>query len=142
MPATDEAEKAKRMKQRQPVAGSSKTAALRASLHLPPKTASSGPQPNITQTPLAAPEGAAPTGQGQSASGIRGAALVASIQAAISTTKGDAKKLVKPDLAKILESRAMSKADDPVLNENLRNASKAGVKIAGVREKRGLGVGG
>lgn len=59
--------------------------------------------------------------------------LIASNQAAIDATKGDAKGPVKQQLHEVLEEPALSSSTDPVLEENLRNTGKAGVKIAAVR---------
>jgi hypothetical protein len=59
--------------------------------------------------------------------------LIASNQAAIDATKGDAKGPVKSQLSEVLEEPALSSSTDPVLEENLRNTGKAGVKIAAAR---------
>lgn len=56
--------------------------------------------------------------------------LIGSNQAAIDATKRDAKGPVKSQLSEVLEEPALSSSTDPVLNENLRNTGKAGVKIA------------
>ena len=90
--------------------------------------------PKIANKASSGPEGASVAGEGPSGSGPGGHELVGAVEKAISYTKGDAKKGVKADLAKVLDHPALSKAKDPVLHENLQNASKAGVKIAGTRE--------
>ncbi len=56
--------------------------------------------------------------------------LIGSNQAAIDATKGDAKGPVKTQLSEVLEEPALSSSTDPVLDDNLRNTGKAGVKIA------------
>jgi hypothetical protein len=57
---------------------------------------------------------------------------IQSNQAAIDMTKKDAKSPQKPLLAEVLDEPAFSAAHDSKINENLRNAGKAGVKIAAV----------
>ena len=59
--------------------------------------------------------------------------LIASNQAAIDATKGDAKGPVKTQLSEVLEEPALSSSTDPVLENNLRNTGEAGVKIAAAR---------
>lgn len=59
--------------------------------------------------------------------------LIASNQAAIDATKGDAKGPVKTQLSEVLEEPALTSSTDPVLGENLQNTGKAGVKIAAAR---------
>lgn len=59
--------------------------------------------------------------------------LIGSNQAAIDATKGDAKGPVKTQLSEVLEEPALSSSTDPVLENNLRNTGKAGVKIAAAR---------
>lgn len=59
--------------------------------------------------------------------------LIGSNQAAIDATKGDAKGPVKDQLSQVLEEPALSSSTDPVLENNLRNTGKAGVKIAAAR---------
>lgn len=59
--------------------------------------------------------------------------LIASNQAAIDATKRDAKGPVKTQLSELLEEPALSSSTDPVLNNNLQNTGKAGVKIAAAR---------
>lgn len=59
--------------------------------------------------------------------------LIASNQAAIDATKGDAKGPVKTQLHEVLEEPALNSGTDPVLEENLRNTGNAGVKIAAAR---------
>jgi hypothetical protein len=59
--------------------------------------------------------------------------LIASNQAAIDATKGDAKGPVKTQLSEVLEEPALSSSTDSVLENNLRNTGKAGVKIAAAR---------
>ncbi len=65
--------------------------------------------------------------------GNQGRRLIASNQAAIDATKGDAKGPVKTQLSEVLEEPALSSSTDPVLENNLRNTGKAGVKIAAAR---------
>ena len=91
--------------------------------------------PSISGSATKGPEGVFAAEQGPSPSGPGGFQLARSIQSAMSYTKGQAKKNVKADLAKVLKAPALSSAADPVLQENLQNTSKAGVKIAGVREE-------
>lgn len=59
--------------------------------------------------------------------------LIGSNQAAIDATKRDAKGPVKTQLSEVLEEPALNSGTDPVLEENLRNTGKAGVKIAAAR---------
>lgn len=59
--------------------------------------------------------------------------LIASNEAAINATKGDAKGPVKTQLSEVLDEPALSSSTDPVLRNNLQNTGKAGVKIAGAR---------
>lgn len=59
--------------------------------------------------------------------------LIASNQAAIDATKGDAKGPVKTQLSEVLEEPALTSSTDSVLGDNLRNTGKAGVKIAATR---------
>jgi hypothetical protein len=87
-------------------------------------------KPNIANKELSGPDGVSAAGEGPTASGP-GAAMVSSVDKVINLTKGQAKSLVKKDLAKVWDNKALSKSTDKVLHENLRNASKAGVKIAG-----------
>ena len=95
---------------------------------------SNGDEANITQAPLQGPEGVWAAGEGPKASG-KGANLVDSNEKAINLTKRQGKDLVRSDLAALLTEPALSKKTDPVLHENLRNASSAGVKIAGASTK-------
>ena len=74
--------------------------------------------------------GVTAAGEGTKATG-KAAAMFGKLDGKASFSKGDAKKLVKGDLGKVLKEPALSKATDPVLHNNLRNTSKAGVKIAG-----------
>lgn len=55
---------------------------------------------------------------------------IASNQAVINMKKVDGKVAPKKDLAQVLSEPAQSKATDSKVHENLRNASKGGVKIA------------
>ncbi len=97
-------------------------------------------KPNISGTELKGPDGVTAAGEGATAKG-KGANLVSSVDKCINLTKGQAKKLVKPELATILREKALSKATDPVLHNNWRNTSKAGVKIASVdRDKLAEGL--
>ncbi len=65
--------------------------------------------------------------------GNQARSLIASNQAAIDATKGSAKGPVKTQLSEVLEEPALSSSTDPVLENNLRNTGKAGVKIAAAR---------
>ena len=65
--------------------------------------------------------------------GNQGRRLIASNQAAIDATKRDAKGPVKTQLSEVLEEPALSSSTDPVLENNLQNTGKAGVKIAAAR---------
>lgn len=65
--------------------------------------------------------------------GNQGRRLIQSNQAAIDATKGDAKGPQKTQLKEVLEEPALTPSTDSVLEENLRNTGKAGVKIAGAR---------
>lgn len=56
--------------------------------------------------------------------------LISSNEAAINATKRDAKGPVKTELSQVLEEPALNASTDPVLNHNLQNTGKAGVKIA------------
>ncbi len=87
--------------------------------------------PKIANSASSGPEGAHASGEGPKPSGPGGHELVGSVDKAIAFTKKDAKSKVKSDLAAVLD-HASSK--DKKLQENLQNASKAGVKTAGVRE--------
>jgi len=86
--------------------------------------------PSISQTTTSGPPGVSASGEGPKAPTSGGYGLVSSVDKAQDYTKGDAKKLVKSDLAKVLSHPAFS---DPVLKEKLQNTSKAGVKMAEVR---------
>lgn len=59
--------------------------------------------------------------------------LIASNQAAIDATKRDAKGPVKTQLSELLDEPALTSSTDPVLENNLQNTGKAGVKIAAAR---------
>lgn len=80
-------------------------------------------------------EQAAPHASGDASGGFGNQArrLIASNQAAIDATKGDAKGPVKTQLSEVLEEPALTSSTDPVLGENLQNTGKAGVKIAAAR---------
>lgn len=65
--------------------------------------------------------------------GNQGRRLIASNQAAIDATKGDAKGPVKTQLSEVLDEPALTSSTDPVLENNLQNTGKAGVKIAAAR---------
>ena len=65
--------------------------------------------------------------------GNEGRSHIQSNQAAIDTTKKDAKGPVKSQLAQVLEEPALSSKTDTKLKENLRNTGAAGVKIAAVQ---------
>lgn len=66
--------------------------------------------------------------------GNQGRRLIQSNQAAINYTKGDAKGPQKTQLKEVLEEPALNSSTDSVLEQNLQNTGKAGVKIAGARE--------
>lgn len=68
-----------------------------------------------------------------SSDGNQGRRLISSNEAAINATKRDAKGPVKTQLSEVLEEPALSASTDPVLNNNLQNTGKAGVKIAAAR---------
>lgn len=59
-----------------------------------------------------------------------GRQLISSNKAPVSATKREAKSPRKAELAQVLTEPAMSRAHDSKVHENLRNASKGGVKIA------------
>jgi hypothetical protein len=58
---------------------------------------------------------------------------IGSIQAAIKMTKLEGKTPQKKMLSEVLTEKAQKKSTDPVLQDNLRNTGKAGVKIAAAR---------
>ncbi len=60
--------------------------------------------------------------------------LIRSNTSVIAATKRDAKGPVKKQLAELLDEPALSKKHDSVIEKNLRNAGKAGVKIAAARQ--------
>lgn len=60
--------------------------------------------------------------------------LIASNEAAINYTKGEAKSPQKKPLAELLTEPAMSSAHDSVLNQSFDSTSQAGVKISSARE--------
>jgi hypothetical protein len=60
-------------------------------------------------------------------------AMIASNTAPAQATKREAKAVPKKDLKQVLTEPAQSKATDSKVHENLRNASKGGVKIAAAR---------
>lgn len=62
-----------------------------------------------------------------------GRSNISSIQAAIDMKKRDGKSLVKKPLSEVLTEPAMSSAHDSKVQDNLRNASKGGVKIAAAK---------
>lgn len=59
--------------------------------------------------------------------------MVDSIDAAINYTKGQAKAEPKARMGEVLTEPAQKKSTDPVLHQNLDNASAAGVKISSVK---------
>jgi len=87
--------------------------------------------PKIANKGSSGPEGVYASEEGPGPKGPGGHELVGSVDKAIGYTKKDAKKGVKPDLGKVLDHTAFK---DRTLQENLQNASKAGVKTAGARE--------
>jgi len=56
--------------------------------------------------------------------------MIASNEAAINATKGEAKEVPKRRLGEVLSEPAMTSATDPVLSQNLDSTGQAGVKIA------------
>jgi hypothetical protein len=90
--------------------------------------------PKISRKESKGPEGVFASEDGPGPTGPGGFEKVRSVKGAIKFTKKDAKAGVRADLAKVLTEPALSKKKDSKLHENLQNASKAGVKIAGVRE--------
>ena len=95
-----------------------------------------GNEPNITGAVLAGPPGVSKAGEGSPpGKGAKGAGLVSSIDKVINMTKGQGKALVKPDLKTVLKEPPLSRKTDPVLHNNLRNTSKAGVKIASIKDR-------
>lgn len=78
----------------------------------------------------AAPHQAGDHGEGF---GNQARRLIASNQAAIDATKGDAKGPVKTQLGEVLDEPALTSSTDSKLEENLQNTGKAGVKIAAAR---------
>ena len=88
----------------------------------------------ITGKPSSGPPGVFASGGGPGAASAPGRQFVSSAKAATDYTKGDAKKTTAyPDVHKVLDEHRLNRSTDPVLHENLQNASTAGVKIAGVR---------
>jgi hypothetical protein len=75
------------------------------------------------------------SGQGPKPPSQPGRQLISSNSAPVSATKKDAKSPRKPELAQVLTEPAMTRATDSKVHENLRNASKGGVKIAGAAAK-------
>ncbi len=74
------------------------------------------------------PKPGGPAGGGNSAR-----SNISSIEAAINLKKDQAKAPQKKMLDTVLTEKAQKKSTDPVLQDNLRNASKAGVKIAAAK---------
>jgi hypothetical protein len=72
-------------------------------------------------------------GDATGGSGNQARRLIASNQAAIDATKRDAKGPVKSQLSEVLDEPALTSSTDPVLENNLQNTGKAGVKIAAAR---------
>lgn len=62
-----------------------------------------------------------------------GRELIANNSAPVSATKANALAPIKKQLSQVLTEPAMSKSTDNKVHENLRNASKGGVKIAAAR---------
>ena len=89
---------------------------------------------SLSSKELPGPDGVSKSGEGKGDPSGKGANMVGSNERATSYTKKDAKSLVKKDLGKVLAEPALSRKSDPVLHNNLRSASKAGVKIAGVEK--------
>jgi len=90
--------------------------------------------PNMSGGPVSNPPGSFASGGGPKAPGKGGHQHVASNEAAINMDKGQAwKATTEPDLHRVLATHRLNRSTDPVLQENLQNASKAGVKIAGAK---------
>jgi hypothetical protein len=64
---------------------------------------------------------------------VPGRSLIQNKDSIKNVTKKDAKSPRKAELTQVLTEPAMSKAHDPVVQNNLRNASKGGVKIAAAK---------
>lgn len=93
--------------------------------------------PHITGQEAAAPEGIVGVGDAPKATGVA-AALLAGNEAARDLTKRDAKRQVVAELRALLAHAPFG--DPAVLRDNLQNTSKAGVKIAEVREQLKLAL--
>jgi hypothetical protein len=93
--------------------------------------------PNMGDGPVADPPGSFKSGdEPRKAPGGGGHQHVASNEAAINMDKGQAAKATTyPDLHKALAKHRLNRGTDPVLHNNLQNASKAGVKIAGAKQE-------
>lgn len=93
--------------------------------------------PNMGGGPVSDPEGSFKSGDNpKKAPSGGGHQHVASNQAAIDMDKGQAWKATsQPDLGKALAKHKLNRGTDPVLHNNLQNASKAGVKIAGAKRE-------
>jgi hypothetical protein len=68
--------------------------------------------------------------QGPKPQAAPGRQLIANNQAPVSATKREAKAPRKAELAQVLTEPALTKSTDSKVQDNLRNASKGGVKIA------------
>jgi hypothetical protein len=62
-----------------------------------------------------------------------GRQMIANNKAPVSATKREAKAPRKPELAQVLKEPALTSSTDSIVNQNLRNASKGGVKIAAAK---------
>lgn len=93
-----------------------------------------GNEANITQTPLRSPGGESFGGTGP---GVRapGTELISSNERARDFKPREAKVHALAGLKAFLNEPAFSRTTDPVLHESFQNASKAGVKIAGLSAK-------
>ena len=79
------------------------------------------------------PSEAGPKAGGPTSGGNSARSNISSIEAAIKMKKEQGKAPQKKMLSTILTEPALKKSTDPVLQDNLRNASSAGVKIAAAK---------
>jgi hypothetical protein len=88
------------------------------------------------QDPMSPPEGASASGEGvpsEPSDVSSQKAMIASNEAAINYTKGQAKADPKKDVNQVLNEPALSAAHDRVLNEAFVNTGAAGVKISSAK---------
>ncbi len=74
------------------------------------------------------------SGQGPKAPSQPGRQLIANNSAPAAATKREAKAPVKKSLSEVLTEPALTSSTDNIVQQNLRNASKGGVKIATVKQ--------